>query len=52
MPTRSAGGEQLFYGVELQPGQSVRRPPRSTGAAPTSYFMDLKLYSPQREEIG
>jgi hypothetical protein len=46
------GGEQLFYGVELQPGQSVQASATVTGRSTTSYFMDLKLYSPQRQEIG
>jgi hypothetical protein len=46
------GGEQLFYGVELQPGQSVQASATVTGRSTTSYFMDLKLYSPQRQEVG
>jgi hypothetical protein len=46
------GGEQLFYGVELQPGQSVQASATVAGRSTTSYFMDLKLYSPQRQEIG
>jgi hypothetical protein len=46
------GGEQLFYGVELQPGQSVQASGTVTGRSTTSYFMDLKLYSPQRQELG
>ncbi len=46
------GGEQLFYGVELQPGQSVQATATVAGRSTTSYFMDLKLYSPQRQEIG
>jgi hypothetical protein len=46
------GGEQLFYGVELQPGQRVQAGATVTGRSTTSYFMDLKLYSPQRQEIG
>jgi hypothetical protein len=46
------GGEQLFYGVELQPGQRVTATVSVAGRSTTSYFMDLKLYSPQRKEIG
>jgi hypothetical protein len=46
------GGEQLFYGVELQPGQRVSATATVAGRSTTSYFMDLKLYSPLREEIG
>jgi hypothetical protein len=46
------GGEQLFYGVELEPGQSVTATATIEGRSTTSYFMDLKLYSSLREEVG
>ena len=46
------GGEQLFYGVELEPGQSVAATATVEGRSTTSYFLDLKLYSPLREEVG
>jgi hypothetical protein len=51
-PRGRRGGEQLFYGVELQSGQSVKATATVAGRSTTSYFMDLKLYSPQRQEIG
>jgi hypothetical protein len=46
------GGEQLFYGVKLEPGQSVTATATVEGRSTTSYFMDLKLYSALRKEIG
>ncbi len=46
------GGEQLFYGVQLEPGQGVTATATVEGRSTTSYFMDLKLYSSQREEDG
>jgi hypothetical protein len=46
------GGEQLFYGVELERGQKVTATATIEGRSTTSYFMDLKLYSSLREEVG
>jgi hypothetical protein len=46
------GGEQLFYGVKLERGQSVTATATVEGRSTTSYFMDLKLYSSLRKEIG
>jgi hypothetical protein len=46
------GGEQLFYGVQLEPGQRVTATATVDGRSTTSYFMDLKLYSSLRQEAG
>ena len=46
------GGEQLFYGVALRPGQQIEATATIEGRSTTSSFMDLKLYSAQREEVG
>ena len=46
------GGEQLFYGVEPEPGQIITATATVEGRSTTSYFLDLKLYSPLREEVG
>ena len=42
------GGEQLFYAVELKPGQKLTAGLTVKGRTDSSYFMKLALYSPLR----
>ena len=44
------GGEQLFYAVELKPGQKLTAGLTVKGRTDSSYFMKLALYSPLREK--
>jgi hypothetical protein len=44
------GGEQLFYAVDLKPGQRLTAGLTVSGRTDTSYFMKLALYSPLREK--
>ena len=44
------GGEQLFYGVVLKPGQKLTAGATVAGRAKTSYLMDLQIYNPLRDE--
>ena len=42
------GGEQLFYAVELKPGQQLTAGLTVKGRTDSSYFIKLALYSPLR----
>lgn len=44
------GGEQLFYAVQLKPGQKVTAGATVTGRTDGSYFIKLALYNPLREK--
>jgi Ca-activated chloride channel family protein len=44
------GGEQLFYAVQLKPGQKLTAGATVTGRTDGSYIMKLALYSPLREK--
>ena len=44
------GGEQLFYAVQLKPGQKLSAGATVSGRSQTSYLMQLVLYSPLREK--
>lgn len=44
------GGEQLFYAVELKPGQQLTAGATVKGRTDSSYFMTLQIYNPLRAE--
>ena len=44
------GGEQLFYAVELKPGQKLTAGATVKGRTDSSYFMTLQIYNPLRAE--
>jgi hypothetical protein len=44
------GGEQLFYAVELKPGQRLNAGATVKGRTDSSYFMTLQIYNPLRAE--
>ncbi|HYH90004.1 MAG TPA: hypothetical protein VEX67_12270 [Solirubrobacteraceae bacterium] len=44
------GGEQLFYAVNLKPGQKLTAGMTMTGRTDASYFIKLVIYSPLREK--
>ena len=44
------GGEQLFYAVDLKPGQKLTAGATVKGRTDGSYFMKLALYSPLRQK--
>ena len=44
------GGEQLFYAVELKPGQKLTAGATVKGRTDSSYFMTLQIYNPVRED--
>jgi hypothetical protein len=44
------GGEQLFYAVELKPGQKLNAGVTVKGRTESSYFMTLQIYNPLRAE--
>jgi hypothetical protein len=44
------GGEQLFYGVVLKPGQKLTAGATITGRSDSSYLMRLQIYNPLRDE--
>jgi len=44
------GGEQLFYAVELKPGQKLNAGATVKGRTESSYFMRLEIYNPLRED--
>jgi hypothetical protein len=44
------GGEQLFYAVQLKPGQKLSAGLTVTGRTDTSYFIKLAIYSALREK--
>jgi len=44
------GGEQLFYAVELKPGQKLNAGATIKGRTNSSYSMVLQIFSPIREE--
>jgi hypothetical protein len=46
------GGEQLFYAVELKPGQKLAAGATVKGRTDSSYIMKFALYSPLREKAG
>ena len=44
------GGEQLFYAVNLKPGQQLTAGVTVSGRTEGSYFMKLNIYSPLRQK--
>ena len=44
------GGEQLFYAVNLKPGQQLTAGATVSGRTEGSYFMKLNIYSPLRQK--
>ena len=44
------GGEQLFYAVELKPGQKLNAGATVKGRTDSSYFMRLLIYNPVRAD--
>jgi hypothetical protein len=44
------GGEQLFYAVELKPGQQINAGATVKGRTNSSYSMTLQIYNPIRAE--
>ena len=44
------GGEQLFYAVELKPGQQLTAGATVKGRTDSSYFMTMQIYNPLRAE--
>ena len=44
------GGEQLFYGVALKPGQKLTAGATVAGKTDASYLMRLQIYNPLRDE--
>lgn len=44
------GGEQLFYGVTLKPGQKLTAGATVAGKTDTSYLMSIQIYNPLRDK--
>jgi hypothetical protein len=44
------GGEQLFFGVTLKPGQQLTAGATVAGKTDTSYLMSIQIYNPLREK--